>query len=122
MTTGHPRSWRQRIIDHDGDETYDGGIERWLRLTDILGFERYVISGAGMLPGTRFAVEAYLIRATQPLEADRLLADHDCSPDIITERVPGMLASYDFISSDALSYFDKRSPRRRATPISQSNK
>ena len=55
------RSWRQRIIDHDGDETYDGGIERWLRLTDILGFDRdYVITGAGLQPGTRFAVQAYL--------------------------------------------------------------
>jgi coenzyme PQQ biosynthesis protein C len=30
------------------------------------------------------------------------------SPNIIAERVSGMLASYDFISRETLAYFDKR--------------
>ena len=34
------RAWRQRIIDHDGEREGDGGIERWLVLTDALGFSR----------------------------------------------------------------------------------
>jgi coenzyme PQQ biosynthesis protein C len=105
------RSWRQRIIDHDGDDSYDGGIERWLRLTDILGFDRdYVTSGAGLLPGTRFAVEAYLhfVREKSLLEAIASSLTELFAPSIITERVAGMLASYDFVSRDALSYFDKR--------------
>src|SRR4030095_1039899 len=105
------RAWRQRIIDHDGDETYDGGIERWLRLTDILRFDRdYVMSGAGLLPGTRFAVEAYLhfVREKSLLEAIASSLTELFAPTIITERVAGMLASYEFISRDALSYFDKR--------------
>jgi len=105
------RSWRQRIIDHDGDDSYDGGIERWLRLTDILGFDRdYVTSGAGLLPGTRFAVEAYLhfVREQSLLEAIASSLTELFAPTIITERVAGMLANYDFVSRDALSYFDKR--------------
>jgi coenzyme PQQ biosynthesis protein C len=105
------RAWRQRIIDHDGEETYGGGIERWLRLTDTLGFNRdYVTSGEGLLPGTRFAVEAYLhfVRERSLLEAIASSLTELFAPTIITERVAGMLAGYDFISRDALSYFDKR--------------
>jgi coenzyme PQQ biosynthesis protein C len=105
------RAWRQRIIDHDGDDSYDGGIERWLRLTDSLGFDReYVISGEGLLPGTRFAVEAYLhfVRERSLLEAVASSLTELFAPTIIAERVAGMLASYDFIGREALSYFDKR--------------
>lgn len=105
------RAWRQRIVDHDGDEASDGGIERWLRLTDSLGFDRdYVLSGEGLLPGTRFAVEAYLhfVRERSLLEAVASSLTELFAPTIITERVAGMLANYDFISREALGYFDKR--------------
>jgi coenzyme PQQ biosynthesis protein C len=105
------RAWRQRIIDHDGGEEGDGGIERWLRLTDTLGFERdYVLSGQGLLPATRFAVEAYLhfVREKSLLEAVASSLTELFAPAIINERVSGMLASYDFIGPQALSYFDKR--------------
>jgi coenzyme PQQ biosynthesis protein C len=105
------RAWRQRIIDHDGDDSYDGGIERWLRLTDTLGFDRdYVISGEGLLPGTRFAVEAYLhfVRERSLLEAVASSLTELFAPTIIAERVSGMLANYEFIGREALSYFDKR--------------
>ena len=51
------RAWRQRIVDHDGEQAGEGGIERWLALTDGLGLPRaYVASTAGLLPATRFAV------------------------------------------------------------------
>ncbi len=54
----------------------DGGIERWLKLTDSLGFSRdYVTSTQGILPGTRFAVEAYteFCRDAEPLRGGRLV-------------------------------------------------
>ena len=74
------RRWRKRIMDHDGsgvntsgeasDKEYfkqklntedEGGIERWLLLTDSLGLDRdYVKSTEGILPITRFAVDAYV--------------------------------------------------------------
>jgi pyrroloquinoline-quinone synthase len=55
------REWLHRIMDHDGYEDEEGGIERWLVLTDGLGLDRdYVISRKGALPETVFAVEAYV--------------------------------------------------------------
>ena len=31
------REWRSRLVDHDGEHDGDGGIARWLKLTDGLG-------------------------------------------------------------------------------------
>src|SRR5271166_4287932 len=55
------REWVHRIADHDGSGDDEGGIERWLKLTDGLKLDRqYVISQRGALPATRFSVEAYV--------------------------------------------------------------
>jgi coenzyme PQQ biosynthesis protein C len=108
------REWRKRIEDHDGAQAGEGGIERWLKLTDGLGFPRdYVISTRGLLPGTRFAVEAYVefCRSRTPLEAVASSLTELFSPMIISERVSGMLANYDFISRETLAYFAARPPQ-----------
>ena len=72
------RAWRQRIVDHDGDGEGDGGIARWLKLTDGLGLDRdYVVSTQGVLPGDalcRRRLCPFRARA-QPPGGDRLLAD-----------------------------------------------
>jgi coenzyme PQQ biosynthesis protein C len=105
------RLWRQRIIDHDGENESEGGIERWLALTDGLGLERaYVVSTAGLLPGTRFAVDAYVhfVRERSLLEAIASSLTEMFAPKIIADRVAGMLANYDFVSRGTLAYFEKR--------------
>jgi coenzyme PQQ biosynthesis protein C len=108
------REWRSRLVDHDGEREGDGGIARWLKLTDGLGLERgYVMSLRGLLPGTRFAVEAYVhfVREKALLEAIASSLTEMFSPVIISERMTGMLANYDFITRETLSYFDKRPPQ-----------
>ena len=108
------REWRSRLVDHDGEHDGDGGIARWLKLTDGLGLDRdYVTSLRGLLPGTRFAVEAYVrfVREKTRLEAIASSLTEMFSPVIITERMAGMLANYDFISRETMSYFDKRPPQ-----------
>ena len=88
-----------------------GGIERWLRLTDSLDLPRaYVTATRGLLPGTRFAVEGYVhfVRERSLLEAIASSLTELFAPNIISERVAGMLANYDFVSRDTLAYFDKR--------------
>jgi coenzyme PQQ biosynthesis protein C len=105
------REWRQRIIDHDGTGPGDGGIERWLILTDGLGLARdYVISRSGALPATRFAVQAYVqfVREKPLLEAIASSLTELFAPTIIRDRVAGMLSGYDFITEATLAYFGKR--------------
>jgi coenzyme PQQ biosynthesis protein C len=108
------REWRLRLVDHDGERDGEGGIARWLRLTDGLGLDRgYVTSLRGLLPATRFAVDAYVhfVREKTLLEAIASSLTELFSPAIISERMSGMLANYDFVTRETLSYFDKRPPQ-----------
>jgi pyrroloquinoline-quinone synthase len=105
------RMWRSRLVDHDGDGNAPGGIERWLKLAEGVGLDReYVQSTRGILPGTRFAVDAYVnfVKERSVLEAIASSLTELFSPTIIAERVEGMLRSYDFITKDTLAYFTPR--------------
>jgi coenzyme PQQ biosynthesis protein C len=109
--TAARREWRQRLLDHDGDEKSPGGIARWLRLATGVGLDKdYVESTAGILPVTRFAVDAYVhfVRDRSLLEAVASSLTEMFSPMIIAERVAGMLSGYDFVSSETLAYFNAR--------------
>jgi coenzyme PQQ biosynthesis protein C len=110
------REWRSRLVDHDGASADDGGIARWLRLTDGLGLDRdYVVSLRGLLPATRFAVDGYVrfVREKTLLEAIASSLTELFSPQIIGERVEGMLANYPFVTRATLAYFDKRPPQAK---------
>jgi coenzyme PQQ biosynthesis protein C len=105
------REWRGRIIDHDGEKDGEGGIHRWLMLTEGLGLDReLVLSRRGILPITRYAVDAYVqfCATRRLLEAIASSLTELFSPVIIGERVSGMLANYDFVSKETLSYFTAR--------------
>jgi pyrroloquinoline-quinone synthase len=105
------RAWRSRLVDHDGDTPGTGGIARWLRLAEGVGLDRgYVESTAGILATTRFAVDAYVefVRSRTVLEAIASSLTELFSPNIIAERVSGMLAGYDFITEETLAYFTPR--------------
>jgi len=105
------RAWRSRIEDHDGTAPGTGGIARWLQLATGVGLDReYVESTAGLLPGTRFAVDAYVnfVRERSILEAVASSLTELFSPTIISERVSGMLRNYSFITQETLAYFTPR--------------
>jgi pyrroloquinoline-quinone synthase len=103
--------WRHRIEDHDGDFSTEGGIERWLKLTEGLGLDSvYVESAEGILPATRFAVDAYVhfVRDKTPLEAIASSLTELFAPNLHEERISGMLAHYNFVNPDIMSYFSRR--------------
>ncbi len=105
------REWRRRLADHDGEAPGDGGIERWLVLAEGVGLDRgYVMSTAGALPATKFAVEAYVrfVRERSLLEAIASSLTELFAPTIHRERIAGFLEHYDFADDKTLSYFRKR--------------
>ncbi|MFC3533936.1 pyrroloquinoline-quinone synthase PqqC [Vogesella facilis] len=105
------REWVQRILDHDGYGDEEGGIERWLVLTDGLGLPRdYVISRQGALPATVYAVEAYVdfVARQPPVVAVASCLTELFAPAIHRERIVGLLENYDFIDDKVLAYFRRR--------------
>lgn len=105
------RIWRSRIEDHDGGLTEGGGIRRWLRLAEAVGLDPdYVASARGVLPGTRFAVDAYVhfVREKTLLEAVASSLTELFAPAIHENRIAGLLKHYAFAGDAALSYFRQR--------------
>ncbi|MBV8526001.1 MAG: pyrroloquinoline-quinone synthase PqqC [Acetobacteraceae bacterium] len=111
---GLRRIWRKRLEDHDGSRPGEGGIARWLALTDGIGLDReMVVSGRALLPATRFAVQAYIhfVRERSLLEAIASSLTEMFSPQIISERLSGMLAHYDYVTPETMAYFAARPPQ-----------
>jgi len=105
------RSWRKRIEEHDGGPGNEGGIERWLVLADAVGLDRgKVLRHEGLLPGVRFAVDAYvqLVRERSLLEGIASSLTELFAPAIHEERIAGLLKHYDFANERTLAYFQRR--------------
>lgn len=107
------REWRRRLEDHDGDGSSPGGggVARWLKLAEGVGLDPALVESAdAILPATRFAVDAYVhfVRDRTLLEAVASSLTEMFSPNIIAERVSGMLANYDWITAETLAYFTPR--------------
>ncbi|SDX05863.1 pyrroloquinoline-quinone synthase PqqC [Paracoccus sanguinis] len=105
------RAWRSRIEDHDGTADQPGGIWRWLRLAEGVGLAPdYVASARGVLPATRFAVDAYVrfVRDEPLLAAVASSLTELFAPAIHQQRIAGLLAHYDFANPQTIAYFQHR--------------
>ena len=104
------RAWRKRILDHDGDGTHPGGIEKWILLAEATGLEReQVTSQRGILPGVYYAVNAYLDLVSKHsfLEAVASSLTELFSRDLIALRIDRLRQHYPWLSG-GLAYFDAR--------------
>ncbi|PPR27472.1 MAG: Pyrroloquinoline-quinone synthase [Alphaproteobacteria bacterium MarineAlpha9_Bin4] len=103
--------WRSRVIDHEGDIDGSGGIKRYLQLCETLKLDlSYVKSCEGILPGTRFAVDAYVnfVQEKSLLEGIASSLTEIYAPAIHQERISGLSKHYDWANDYALAYFKKR--------------
>jgi len=105
------RNWVQRILDHDGYGDDPGGIESWIRLAESVGLRRdEVESFSQLLPGVRFAVDAYVNfarRAPWPEAVFSLLTEL-FAPEIHKQRLAGWPDYYPWIDRGGLHYFQSR--------------
>ncbi|AHH96977.1 pyrroloquinoline-quinone synthase PqqC [Kutzneria viridogrisea] len=105
------RHWLDRITYHDGDRPDTGGTENWLRMAEALGLDRTeVLDERHVLPGVRFAVDAYLTFArTKPwLESVASGLTEMFSPGLMRRRLADMREQYPWIAEDGFAYFTSR--------------
>jgi pyrroloquinoline-quinone synthase len=105
------RRWIQRILDHDGSPGSEGGIEAWLRLGEAVGLAREeVVSLKHVLPGVRFAVDAYVTFARRAPWQEAVCASLTelFAPEIHKERLAGWPQHYPWIDASGYAYFRGR--------------
>lgn len=105
------RAWIQRILDHDGQTGDEGGIEAWLRLGEAVGLSRAeVLDLRHVLPGVRFAVDAYVqfARTAPWQEAIASSLTELFAPAIHQKRLENWPALYPWIDAEGYGYFRKR--------------
>lgn len=110
------RQWVVRILDHDGYGDDPGGIESWLRLAEAVGLTReHVESLRDLLPGVRFAVDAYVNFARRAPWQEAVCASLTelFAPQIHRERLAGWPEHYPWIEPEGLQYFRSRVSQAR---------
>jgi pyrroloquinoline-quinone synthase len=105
------RAWIQRILDHDGTQGDEGGIEKWLRLGEAVGLAREeMLAQTRLLPGVRYAVDAYVnFCRTKPwVEAMASSLTELFAPVLMAARIAAFEKHYPWVKPDGLKYFRGR--------------
>ncbi len=110
------RIWLHRIIDHDGREEGQGGIEAWLKLAEACGLKREeVMEGRHLVPGVRFAVDAYVNFARTspwPVAIASSLTEL-FAPDLMANRLAAFERYYSWVKPEGFEYFRSRVTQAR---------
>jgi len=110
------RQWVQRILDHDGQGDDPGGIEAWIQLGEATGLAREEITDLRhVVPGVRFAVDAYVNFARQRPWQESVCASLTelFAPKIHQQRLANWPEHYPWIDARGLHYFRSRVQQAR---------
>jgi pyrroloquinoline-quinone synthase len=105
------RIWVERILNHDGHGDDPGGIDAWLRLGEAVGLARASVEdSSAVLPGVRFAVDAYVNFARQAPWQEAVCSSLTelFAPAIHKQRLAGWPEHYPWIERGGLDYFRSR--------------
>jgi len=113
------RIWIKRILDHDGtsgDDDDNGGIKKWLKLGESIGLtNEEMLNFSHLLPGVRFAVDAYVNFArTKPwIESVASSLTELFAPSLMEKRILSFQKYYNWIDKEGLRYFLDRTTQAR---------
>ena len=105
------RHWLRRILEHDGSTGSEGGIEAWINLGEAVGLSRETLtSERQVLPGVRFAVDAYVsfVRHSPWIDGVCSSLTELFAPSIHRERLASWPHHYPWVDPAGLAYFRNR--------------
>jgi pyrroloquinoline-quinone synthase len=105
------REWVLRILDQDGHGKDPGSIESWVRLGEAVGLTSNELwSMDQVLPGVRFAVDAYVNFARRQPWQEAVCASLTelFSPSVHRERLATWPVHYTWIETSGFEYFRSR--------------
>ncbi|NUP04452.1 MAG: pyrroloquinoline-quinone synthase PqqC [Polyangiaceae bacterium] len=108
------RAWRQRLVDHDGDDNVEGGLHKWVRLAGAVGVEPAALGGFAFVhPGVRLACDAHVetVRNASLIEAVAASLTECFVPELMKRRIDAWLRHYPWVDASALDYFRARVQR-----------
>jgi pyrroloquinoline-quinone synthase len=110
------RQWIDRIVEHDGTQGEEGGIESWLRLGRACGLQRETLLEArDVVPAVRFAVDAYVTFCRTkpwPVAVSSSLTEL-FAPDLMARRLEAFKAHYTWVEPWGFDYFSRRLTKAR---------
>jgi pyrroloquinoline-quinone synthase len=110
------RLWIHRLVDHDGAQAGEGGLDQWLKLAEAVGLDpAEVASCRHVHPGVRFACDGYveLVRASPLVVAVASSLTEFFAPDLMSKRIVAWETHYPWIAAAGLGYFRTRVTRAR---------
>jgi len=110
------REWLYRIVEHDGTQGEEGGIEAWLRLGAACGLDRAeLLDNRHVVPAVRFAVDAYVTFArTQPWPVAVASSLTELfAPDLMAKRLEAFQKYYPWVKPWGFDYFNRRITQAR---------
>jgi pyrroloquinoline-quinone synthase len=110
------RAWLYRISEHDGTQGDEGGISTWLRLGEACGVSREeMLEGRHLLPGVRFAVDAYVhLARTEPWPVAIASSLTELfAPDLMAKRLEAFELHYQWVPAWGFDYFKRRLTQAR---------
>ena len=105
------RMWIHRLRDHDGEREGEGGLAQWLRLAEAAGLDAVTVAScAQVLPGVRFACDAYveLVRESPLVVAVASSLTEFFAPDLMSARIAAWEKHYPWVAAAGLEYFKNR--------------
>jgi pyrroloquinoline-quinone synthase len=110
------RQWIDRIVEHDGTQGEEGGIESWLRLGRACGLERdAMLDHRDVIPAVRFAVDAYpTFCRTRPWPVAVASSLTELfAPDLMAKRLEAFKLHYGWVQPWGFDYFSRRLTKAR---------
>ncbi|QBD82552.1 pyrroloquinoline quinone biosynthesis protein PqqC [Ktedonosporobacter rubrisoli] len=111
------RIWLQRLVAQDGLAEGQGAIEEWLSLAEAVGLSREeVLDERHVLPGVRFATEAYVTfaRTRSWTETAATSLSELFASDLLRESLAAFEYYYSWIDPAGLTYFKTRLRQEQA--------